>query len=70
MSTGAGAAVVSAGGAALSFLVAATPIGWVGLVIGGVVIAGAAAASTIGMNVAVKNNSGDWYDAIMKALQT
>lgn len=29
------AAVISAGGAALSFLVAATPIGWIGLVIGG-----------------------------------
>lgn len=64
-----GTAVVNAGAAALGFLVVATPIGWVGLVVGGVVVAGAAAAGSIAMNSAVKDNSGGWYDSIMKALQ-
>jgi hypothetical protein len=65
LSAGAGTAVVNAGGAVLTLLMVATPIGWVGLVIGGVVVAGAAAGVAIGMNSAVKNNSGDWYDSIM-----
>lgn len=64
-----GTAVVNAGAAALGFLVVATPIGWVGLIVGGVAIAGVAAAGSIAMNNAVKNNSGGWYDSIMKALQ-
>jgi hypothetical protein len=63
-----GAAVVNAGAAALGFLVVATPVGWVGLVIGGLTVAGTAAASSIAMNNAVKNNSGRWYDSLMSAL--
>lgn len=61
-----GAAVVNVGAAALGFLVVATPIGWVGLVFGGVAVAGTAAAASIGMNNLVKNNSGVVYDSIMK----
>jgi hypothetical protein len=61
-------AVVNVGGAALMFLVVATPIGWVGLIVGGVAVAGTAAAASIGMNNAVKNNSGTWYDSIMKSI--
>jgi len=64
-----GTAIVNAGAAALGFLVVATPIGWVGLVVGGIAVAGAAAAGSIAMNNAVKDNSGGWYDSIMKALQ-
>src|SRR5690554_2923627 len=60
-----GTAVVNAGAAALGFLVVATPIGWVGLVVGGLAVAGTAAASSIGMNNYVKGNSGGLYDDIM-----
>lgn len=61
-----GTAVVNAGGAALGFLVVATPIGWVGLIVGGVVVAGVAAAASVGMNSYTKDNSGNLYDDIMK----
>lgn len=61
-----GTAVVNIGSAALGLLVVATPIGWVGLIVGGVAVAGTAAAASIGMNNVVKNNSGGVYDSIMK----
>lgn len=61
-----GTAVVNVGAAALGLLVVATPIGWVGLIVGGVAVAGTAAAASIGMNNVVKNNSGGVYDSIMK----
>src|SRR5690554_6077735 len=64
----AGTAAVNAGGAALGLLVIATPVGWVGLIIGGVAVAGVAAATSIGVNNIVKENSGSWYDSIMKAM--
>ncbi len=60
-----GTAVVNAGTAALSLLVVATAIGWVGLVIGGLAVAGTAATASIGMNNYVKGNSGGLYDDIM-----
>ena len=63
-----GTAVVNAGGAVLSFLVVATPVGWVGLIVGGVAVAGIAATASIGMNSAIKNNSGGWYDSLMKEI--
>lgn len=46
----------------------ATPIGRVGLIVGGVAIIGTAAVAFISINNAVKNNSGDWYDAIMNGI--
>jgi len=46
----------------------ATPIGWVGLIIGGVAVVGVAAAASIGMNNAITENSGGWYDSIMNSL--
>lgn len=64
-SASAGILAVKAGSAALTFLVAATPVGWVGLIVGGVFVAGAAAATSITINKAIKDNSGSWYDAIM-----
>lgn len=63
-----GTAVVNAGAAALGFLVVATPIGWVGLVVGGLAVSGTAAVSSIAMNSAVKSNSGGWYDSLMSVL--
>ncbi len=62
------AGIISAnvGTATLGFLMVATPIGWVGLIIGGVAVAGIAAGASVGMNHAVSTSSGDWYDAIMK----
>ena len=69
LSAAAGVGVVNAGGAALTFLMVATPVGWVGLIVGGLAVAGSAAAASIGMNSAVKNNSGDWYDSIIKAIR-
>jgi hypothetical protein len=53
---------------ALGFLMVATPIGWVGLVVGGVAVAGTAAAASIGMNSLAKDNSGEVYDGIMEKL--
>lgn len=63
-----GIGVVNAGAAALTFLVVATPVGWVGLIVGGLAVAGTAAVASIGMNNAVKSNSGDWYDSILKGI--
>jgi hypothetical protein len=60
-----GTAVVNAGAAALGILVVATPIGWVGLVVGGLAVAGTAAVTSIAMNNYAKDNSGGLYDDIM-----
>ncbi len=66
----AGTAAVNVGTAALGFLVVATPIGWVGLIVGGVAVAvaGVAAGVSMGVNSYVKENSGDTYDQIMRWL--
>jgi len=65
-----GTVAVNMGGAALGFLMIATPIGWVGLIVGGVAVAGVAAAASVGMNSYAKENSGDLYDDIMKWIST
>lgn len=67
-STIAGAAVVNAGSAALAILIVATPIGWIGLIAGGVAVIGVAAATSVGVNNAFKDNSGLWYDSIINSL--
>lgn len=64
----AGTAAVNVGSTVLGLLVIATPIGWVGLIVGGVAVAGVAAATSIGVNNIVKENSGSWYDSLMKAI--
>lgn len=61
-----GTAVVNAGSAALGIFIAATPVGWVGLIIGGVAIAGTAAGASIWVNGQMKENGGAWYDNVMK----
>lgn len=69
LSAGIGIAAVNVGTAALGIVIAATPVGWVGLIVGGVAIAGTAAAASMGVNSAVKENAGNWYDSIMKTLE-
>jgi hypothetical protein len=68
LSAGSGIIAVNAGTAALGFLMVATPIGWVGLVVGGLAVAGTAAAVSMGVNTAIKENSGSWYDSLMSVL--
>lgn len=64
VSTGVGMGMVTGG---LTLLLAFTPIGWVGLIVAGVAIAGAAAYSSYKTNEALKNNGGVLYDAIMNS---
>ncbi|BBA36161.1 uncharacterized protein sS8_4231 [Methylocaldum marinum] len=64
----AGTAAVNIGSAALGFLVLATPVGWVGLIVGGVAVAGVAAATSIWTNNIIKNNAGDVYDSILNRI--
>ena len=54
-----------AGVVALEFMVAATPIGWVGLVVGGLVVAGAVAAGSIYANDVAERHLDSLYDKIM-----
>lgn len=63
-----GVVAVNVGTAALTLLLVATPVGWVGLVIGGAAVAASAAGVSIWANGQVKANSGNWYDAIMNWL--
>ncbi len=66
LSAAAGVGVVNAGGAALTFLMVATPVGWVGLIVGGFAVAGTAAVASISANNISKKMSGGFYDDIMK----
>ena len=52
----------------LSLIVFATPFGWVGLIVGGLAVAGTATYASLEVNNALKNNAGSWYDSIMQAL--
>ncbi|MCG6202273.1 hypothetical protein [Psychromonas antarctica] len=54
--------------AGLALLVFATPVGWFALVVGGLAVAGVAAAASMGMNSLIKNNAGNTYDALIKSL--
>ena len=58
----AGTLTVNAG---LGLLMVATPVGWIGLIVGGVAIAGAAAATSMATNYVVKKDAGGLYDSIM-----
>ena len=68
LSAGSGVLAIDAGAGVLGFLMVATPIGWVGLVVGGLAVAGTAAGISSVVNSAIKENSGSWYDALMSAL--
>jgi len=52
--------------AGLAILMVFTPVGWLGLIVGGLAVAGTAAVASITANNAVKNHSGGIYDAIME----
>ena len=64
----AGELVVKVGAAGLGFLVVATPIGWAGLVVGGLAVAGTAAGTAMYANNWTKTHAGARYDRIMKEL--
>ena len=66
LSAVAGVATVNIGSAALGFIVVATPLGWIGLIVGGVAVAGMAAATSMGINQVVKEDAGGIYDSIIK----
>jgi uncharacterized protein YukE len=51
--------------AGLALLLAATPAGWVGLIVGGAAVAGVAAGASMVTNSIFKEFSGGWYDSIM-----
>ncbi len=63
----AGTAVVKAG---IAFLLVATPVGWVGLIVAGTAIVGTAAAASIWTNNKVKDGGGEIYDDIMNWINT
>jgi len=54
----------------LSFLVLSTPLGWVGLIAGGVILTGISASASIYADNITKNNSGALYDQIMHELSS
>jgi hypothetical protein len=70
LSAATGVAAINVGSVALGFLMVATPIGWVGLIIGGIAVAGVAAGASMGMNSLVGNTSGGVYDYIMDWIKT
>lgn len=61
-----GSGALKIGAAGLTFLMLATPIGWVGLVIGGAAVLGSAAGASIITNNYVNKNGDELYDNIMK----
>lgn len=70
LSAAAGASVVNAGSTVLGFLMIATPVGWVGLIIGGAAVISIAATSSIALNNYTKKNSGEWYDKLLKLINS
>ncbi|MCA0901993.1 hypothetical protein [Microbulbifer agarilyticus] len=64
-----GIATAKAGAAALGLLMVATPVGWVGLLIGGIAVVAVSAGSSIAMNSLVQESGGSWYDLIMSTLK-
>lgn len=68
-STIVGSALVKVGAAAVGFVTVATPVGWVGLIVGGVAVAGTAAVGSMAVNGYLKSNAGGLYDSLMGWLQ-
>jgi hypothetical protein len=65
-SAGTGAAIATAGGAAITFLLVATPVGWAGLVLvtGGVLVATASAGGSMVAGDAMKSLVNSKYDEV------
>src|SRR5690554_699039 len=59
-----GTLAVNIGGGVLGFLVVATPVGWVGLIVGGLAVAGVAGTASIAMDSYIGKEAGDYYDTI------
>ncbi len=53
----------------LTLLVVATPVGWAGLIFGGLAVAGTAAGLSYGINAGLQKSGGAWYDALMAKLR-
>lgn len=51
----------------LGILLAATPMGWAALIIGGLIVAGSAATASVVVNNHIRKNSGTLYDKIMES---
>jgi len=49
-------------------LIVATPVSWVGLIVGGLAVAGTATVISIDLNSYFKENGGSMYDEIMEFL--
>ncbi|WDE08290.1 hypothetical protein SG34_018355 [Thalassomonas viridans] len=60
-----GTLVLNTGSYALGLLMVATPMGWIGLVIGGALVVGAAAGTSIATNYAVTSYFDELYGTIM-----
>ena len=65
----AGSLTIKAGTYGLGLLLAATPIGWVGLIIGGALVVGATAATSIYTNNSVTHFSDGLYDVILNGVK-
>jgi hypothetical protein len=64
-STATGIAATKVG---MGLLMTLTPVGWMGLVVGGLAVAGAAAGASMVMNGITKDNAGNIYDDLMKGV--
>ena len=60
----AGSFVASKGTAALGFIIAFTPVGWVGIVVGGLVVVGCSVAVSVGVDNYLKNRAGKYHDNV------
>ena len=65
---GLGIATAKVGAAALGVLIAATPIGWIGIIVGGIAIVGVAAATSMAASELTQSHADTWYDSIMEVL--
>ncbi|WP_236702628.1 hypothetical protein [Thalassomonas actiniarum] len=60
-----GTGFLKAGGYGLGLLMVSTPIGWVGLIIGGALVVGAAAGASMTTNYIITNDAGGIYGSLM-----
>ena len=64
----AGGGVAKAGAFGLGLIMLSTPVGWVGLVVGGLVIVGCSVAASAAANHYANKFSGGIYDTILKRI--
>ena len=61
-----GGGVAKAGAFGLGLIMLSTPVGWVGLVVGGLVIVGCSVAASVAVDRYVNDLSRDKYDPILE----